>query len=134
MEELQNLDFDSLGSTKARFTVIYDGFCSVCNASVRFLRKVDSLGSFSYLRLQDIPKLSGNRIPVSLLQESMHVVDGKTGNVWKGMDGIWRLLLHAPPAFPLFLLVTILKGIGISDAVYAWISASRFRLSRILAS
>lgn len=132
-DDLRNLMLESYGHGR-RFTVIYDGYCGICRNSVWFLRKVDVLHNFQFVKLQEIPSLSGGKIPVELLQDSIHVVDNRNGRVSTEMNAIMRLLLHAPPAFPVFFVACILKAAGISDPVYSWISRSRFRLSEIFSS
>lgn len=115
-----------------RFLVIYDGACEICKTSVKFLRRIDILGEYSYLTLQEYSRRSDARIPVEFLQESIHVIDRKNGGTTAGMKGISRLLSHSPPALPIYLLVMALRMLSIADPLYAWISASRYILSQHL--
>ena len=119
-------------SKKARFQVIYDGSCGVCNASVNFLRRIDFLHQYSYLTLQAYSKTYDSRIPLEYLQDSIHVIDYERNETTTGMKGVSRLLLHSPPAFPLYLTVVLLRYLAIADPLYMWISASRYVLSRNL--
>ncbi len=117
-------------SNKARFLVIYDGACGICNASVGFLRRIDFLHQYSYLTLQDYSKEAGSKIPLEYLQESIHVIDLNRKETTTGMNGISKLLLHSPPVFLLYLMVMLLRYLSMADPLYSWISASRYVLSR----
>ncbi len=117
-------------SHKARFQIIYDGACGICNASVGFLRRIDFLHQYSYLTLQAYSKEYDSKIPLEYLQESIHVIDLKRKETTTGMNGISKLLLHSPPAFLLYLLVMLLRYLSIADPLYSWIASSRYLLTR----
>ena len=123
---------DSLPIGSKRFLVIYDGACEICRASVDFLRRIDCLSQYSYLTLQEYSRRPGSKIPLEMLQESIHVIDRNNGRALPGMKGISLLLRHSPPAFPIYLLVLLLRFLTIADPLYVWISSSRYLLSRRL--
>ena len=134
MPDLQNRDFAAVSGSGGfkRFLVIYDGACGICIASVGFLHRIDYLKNYSYMTLQEYSRQTGAKIPFEMLQESIHVIDGKNGRTLPGMEGISILLLNSPPAFPIYLLVRLMRLLAIADPLYAWISASRYVLSRYL--
>lgn len=134
MPDFKNRDSDAVSGSGEykRFLVIYDGACGICIASVGFLHRIDYLKRYSYMTLQEYSRQTGSKIPVEMLQESIHVIDGKNGRTLPGMEGISILLLNSPPAFPIYLLVRLMRLLSIADPMYAWISASRYFLSRYL--
>ncbi len=115
-----------------RFLVIYDGACYFCVFSVRFLKKIDFLGKYSYLTLQEFSKLKGVKIPYSMLQESIHVVDAESSKVWRSTKAISVLLLRSPPAFLMFLFLNFLRLVRIAEPSYRWIAQYRHEISTIL--
>lgn len=124
--------FGSLGGIGTRYLVIYDGACGICIASVKFLKRIDVLHKFSYITLQEFNRSGSARIPLELLQESIHVLDMDERKVYRSMRGVSLLLANSPPAFPLFLITALLGILGISEQVYAWISRSRYTISGLL--
>ncbi len=119
-------------SPYARFVVIYDGACYFCYVTVRFLKKVDFLHKFSYVKLQEFSRLRKVKIPYNLLQESIHVVDRQKEKVWQSTGAISRLLLQSPPAFPLVILLMFLRLIRVAEPAYQWVARSRYTISAIL--
>ncbi len=117
---------------EGRFVVIYDGACYFCVLTSKFLRSVDFLKQFSFVTLQEFSWIKGSKIPYSLLQESIHVVDRRKKKVWQSTDAISRLLLRSPPAFPILLLLLFLRLIHVAEPAYHWVAQSRYAISSIL--
>lgn len=117
-----------------RFIVIYDGACLICRFSVNFLSRIDFLSRFSYLSIQEISSTRNVKIPISMLQESIHVFDTERGVMSKSMQAISKLLIQSPPALPIYVLVMFLRSIGIAESLYTWIAASRYMLSSLMDS
>lgn len=137
MEQGQKQFINSLissygNSAEDRFLIIYDGACPFCGSTVNFLRRIDFLHKFSYAKLQEFTGKDSVKIPLSLLQESIHVVDRKNGRVWNSMAAVSTLLLHSPPAFPLLVLVLLLRMLKLAEPAYKWISKSRYSISAAL--
>lgn len=119
-------------SLKNRFVVIYDGACYFCVYTAQFLRKVDYLRQYSFLKLQDYIKTGGAKIPYSILQESIHVIDMESGKVWKSTEAISKLLFRSPPTFPLLILLMFLRLIHVAEPAYKWVAQSRYAISSVL--
>ncbi len=114
-----------------RFIVIYDGACEFCKYSVRTLRKLDFLGCYSYISLQEL-STGGTLIPFDVLQESIHVVDAKEAKVYRSMQAVFILLKYSPPSFPAVAFIFILRILGISEKLYKWIATSRHAFDILL--
>ncbi len=126
------LDSFPSGSKKGgRFLVIYDGACYFCIFSVRFLKRIDFLGQYSYITLQEFSR-KDVKIPYSILQESIHVVDSRRKKVWKSTSAISVLLRRSPPAIILLILLDFLRLIGIAEPAYKWVAQYRYEISSIL--
>ena len=115
-----------------RLVVIYDGACYFCVLTSNFLRKADFLKQFSFVTLQEFSGIKGLKIPYSILQESIHVVDRKKKRVWQSTEAISKLLLRSPPAFPVLLLLLFLRLIQIAEPAYHWVAQSRYAISSML--
>lgn len=133
-EELEHLvgKLPSDSRFKHRFLVIFDGACVFCKFSVDFLRKVDFLKQYSYITLQEFSRIEGVKIPYSLLQESIHVIDRNRSRVWSSTKAIFILLLRSPPSFPLLILLGFLRVIRIAEPAYRWLAQSREAISAML--
>lgn len=108
-------------------TILYDGICNLCLASVRFIQRHDTLKKFQYKALQspEGKRLSG----VSANQEAdLHTIIYIEGekryirstailHILRDMGGIWLL-------FYIFIIIpTFLR-----DPVYHLVSLTRYRL------
>lgn len=81
---------------KGTYTVLYDGECPICLASVRRLRVWDEEGILSFLPAQD-RRVSAefSWIPPEALERSLHLV-GPGGETWEGADAVERLVRVLP--------------------------------------
>lgn len=108
-------------------TILYDGICNLCIASVRFIQRHDTLKKFQYKALQSD---EGKRLlGVSTEQEAdLHTIIYIEGekryirstailHIIRDMGGIWQL-------FYVFIIIpTFLR-----DPVYHLVSLTRYRL------
>lgn len=115
-----------------RFVVIYDGACYFCTFSVTFTRRLDFLNKFSYVTLQEFSRMDGVKIPYSVLQESIHLIDRVNGKTWNSTSALGQILLRIPPAFPFLILLAFLKLIHVAEPAYQWLAKSRYFLSSVL--
>lgn len=127
------LDAYKSGSQKqGRFLIVYDGGCYFCVFSVRFLKRIDFLRNYSYITLQEFSRGKGVKIPYSMLQESIHVVDSRRKKVWKSTKGISVLLLRSPPAIFMYILLELFRLIGVAEPAYKWVAQYRYEISSLL--
>src|SRR5262249_17791528 len=134
------IDWDTVGRwLKARFAiglrppsvdVIYDGACPLCIRSMTLIAYLDWFRSIRYLDLMDWEVVSKNhpRFDKKAGLAEMHVIDLRTGKLYKGFFGFRRLAWETPL---LWLLLPFLYIPGISaagDRVYSVVAGSRLRL------
>jgi predicted DCC family thiol-disulfide oxidoreductase YuxK len=107
-------------------TVLFDGLCNLCNATVRFIMANDPDGRFRFAPLQSAaaarllaPFARDPASPSSILvidADGLHERSGAALRVAGGLRRPWRWLsaLTAIPA-------------GVRDPVYDWIARNRYR-------
>lgn len=128
---LTNLPAERQQSDK-RFIVIYDGACGFCTYTVNLVRKVDFLHQFGYVKLQEFSRMKKPKIPYSMLQESIHLVDRKRGDVKESTEALFQLMIRIPPTFPLVVLLVLLRFMRVAEPAYNWVARSRYSISAIL--
>lgn len=116
------------GPRRGAFTVLYDGNCPLCRASVTRLRHRDAEGTLRFLPTQD-PAVAEEFawLPSEALDGSLHLV-GPNRETWEGAAAVERMmrllpgwrrgawLFHLPWARPLV------------RRVYRWVARNRYRL------
>lgn len=116
----------------AELTVLYDGNCALCRASVARVRRMDLGGRIELLDLHD-PDAAA-RFPQVDREEAlrwMQAVD-RAGRVYSGADA-WARIGLALPGWKLLAWVLLVPGIHfIAWQIYAWIARNRYRWNRDL--
>jgi predicted DCC family thiol-disulfide oxidoreductase YuxK len=107
-------------------TVLFDGVCNLCNASVQFILKRDPRGAFRFAALQsDAGRrlLAAHRLPEDALSSVVVVADGRAYTesdaalrIARGLGGAWPALgaLRVVPRF-------------VRDAAYRLVARNRYR-------
>ncbi len=110
-----------------QLTVLFDGNCPVCQASVRRLEGWAPEGTLELLDNRD-PCVS-ERFPwlgETELSESLHVI-GPGGETWEGAPAIERLI-KALPGFRRGSWVFRLPLVRpLASRIYSWVAANRYR-------
>ncbi len=113
-------------------TVLYDGSCALCRASVARLQRMDRSGRIELLDLHD-PQASA-RFPQVDREEAMRLmqaVDG-AGRVFSGVDA-WARIGLSLPGWKLLAWLLLVPGIHfLAGAVYSWVARNRYRWNREL--
>ncbi len=108
-------------------TVLYDGSCSLCRASVARLRRFDTRTRIETLDLHD--PTAATRFPQidrEAAMRWMQAVDTR-GNVWSGADA-WARIGLLLPGWNLLAWLLLVPGIHwIAARAYAWIARNRYR-------
>ncbi len=110
-------------------TLIYDGACPICRASVQRLQARVPPHALAFLPFQssrvlrDFPSLDPEA-----LEESIHLV-GPGGEVSEGLDALEAVLALAPPFswVRFFLNIPLVRPLG--RRVYRWVAGNRYALS-----
>ncbi len=107
-------------------TILFDGVCNLCNASVRFIAANDPAGRFRFAALQS-PQAAATlarfgRAPGTF--DSVVLIDGD--HLYERSEAALRIAaeLRAPWTFARVLLALPL---GVRDAAYAWVARNRYR-------
>ena len=110
-----------------QLTVLLDGSCSLCRASVARVRPFDRHGRIEFLDLHDPSSI--RRFPNIDREEamrSMQAVD-KQDRVYTGADA-WAQIGLRLPGWNLLAWILLVPGIRwIACIIYAWIARNRYR-------
>lgn len=108
-------------------TVLYDGECALCRASVSRLRRMDRGGHIELLDLHD--PSADVRFPQVDREEAMlwmQAVD-RNGRVFSGADA-WARIGLALPGWKLIAWLLLVPGIHfVAGQIYAWVARNRYR-------
>jgi len=114
----------------AELTVLYDGACNLCWASVARVRRMDSRSRIELLDLHDASVAT--RFPQVNFDEAMRlmqVVD-RRGRVYSGADA-WARIGLALPGWKFVAWLLLLPGIHfLAQRLYAWVARNRYRWNR----
>jgi predicted DCC family thiol-disulfide oxidoreductase YuxK len=114
----------------AELTVLYDGTCNLCRASVLRVRRMDPRARIDLLDLHDASMAT--RFPQVNIDEAMRLMQAvdPRGHVYSGADA-WARIGLALPGWKLIAWLLLVPGIHfIAQRVYAWIARNRYRWSR----
>lgn len=116
----------------AELTVLYDGGCSLCRASVARAQRFDSHRRIEFLDLHD-PSAPARfpQIDREVALRWMQAVDPH-GRVWSGADA-WARIGLLLPGWNLLAWVLLIPGIHwFAAKTYAWVARNRYRWNRDL--
>lgn len=111
------------------YTVLYDGDCPLCRASVARLRGWDRRGVLTFLPFQDpgVPSLFP-WIPREDLEEAVHLV-GPRKETWAGADAIERAMSLLPGWRRLLARLLRMPWVRpLALRVYRWVARRRRRV------
>jgi|SRR5579862_4704331 len=115
-----------------KLTVLYDGHCGLCRASVARLRRMDRGERIALLDLHD-PE-AATRFPQVNREEAMRLMQAvdSRGRVFSGADA-WARIGLALPGWNLVAWLLFVPGIhGVAGLVYGWIARNRYRWNKDL--
>ena len=118
--------------TKAQLTVLYDGGCSLCRASVARVQEFDEQRRIAFLDVHDpAVKARYREIDPEIAMRWMQAVDTR-GHVSSGVDA-WARMGLLLPGWKLVAWVLLLPGVHwIAAKVYGWVARNRYRWNRDL--
>ncbi len=113
-------------------TVLFDGSCSLCRASVARARRFDSRGRVEFLDLHD--PAAPQRFPQvdrELAMRWMQAIDVR-GRLFSGVDAWVRIGLLLP-GWKWLAWLLLVPGIHwLAAKIYAWVARNRYRWNREL--
>ena len=117
---------------QGRWVFYYDGECGFCTASVGLLARADFFRQVTWMAYQDLEAPPTDLTWEDLEQAAFLGVEGKEGQsrLYRGFYAFRMLTLRLPPLLPLapFLWLPSVHRPG--EAVYGWVAANRYRISR----
>lgn len=111
----------------AELTVLYDGACNLCRASVARVQRMDPRARIELLDLHDA-SVAG-RFPQVDLDEAMRLMQAvdPAGRVYSGVDA-WAQIGLALRGWKLFAWLLLVPGIHFAaEHLYAWVARNRYR-------
>lgn len=111
----------------AELTILYDGSCSFCRASVARLRRYDTQHRIEALDLHD--PTAQARFPQVDREQAMRLMQAvdSHGRAWGGVEA-WARIGLLLPGWKLVAWLPLLPGIRwIAAGVYGWIARNRYR-------
>ena len=111
----------------AGLTILYDGKCGLCRASVARLRKIDRGGGIELLDLHD-PSVAAH-FPQMNREEALRLMQAvdPAGKVYAGVDA-WARAGLALPRWKFIAWLLLVPGVHfVADMVYAWVARNRYR-------
>jgi predicted DCC family thiol-disulfide oxidoreductase YuxK len=116
----------------AELTVLYDGACGLCRASVERVRPYDRSGKIEFMDLND--ESVAARFPQVDRQEAlrwMQAVDSR-GTVSSGVDA-WARIGRLLPGWRYAAWLLLVPGIHfVAQRAYAFVAKNRYRWNRDL--
>ena len=116
----------------AQLTVLYDGACNLCRASVARVRRMDPRARVELLDLHDASVPA--RFAQLDLDEAMHLMQAvdPAGQVYSGADA-WAQIGLALPGWKFVAWLLLVPGIHfVARHFYAWVARNRYRWNREL--
>jgi predicted DCC family thiol-disulfide oxidoreductase YuxK len=116
----------------ADLTVLYDGNCGLCRASVARARRLDCRRRIEFLDLHDpSAQMRFPQIDREVAMRWMQAVDAR-GRVWSGADA-WARIGLLLPGWNLLAWILVIPGVRwVAAKVYALIARNRYRWNRDL--
>lgn len=116
----------------AELTVLYDGACNLCLASVARVRRMDPRNRIELLDLHDAGVSA--RFPQVNIDDAMRLMQAvdPAGRVYSAADA-WARIGMALPGWKLVAWLLLVPGIHfLAQHFYAWIARNRYRWNREL--
>jgi len=114
----------------AELTVLYDGGCNLCRASVARVRRMDPRARIDLLDLHDANVAA--RFPQVNFDEATRLMQAVDlhGRVYSGADA-WTRVGLALPGWKLVAWLLLVPGIHfVAQHLYAWVARNRYRWNR----
>lgn len=117
-----------------RWYLIYDDNCSICNAGIGRIRKLDQTGLIKLVPLSD-PQVPPNiKLPSKeVMNKHMHLIS-PDGEIYKGADAISEILKIFPESKLAGWITSFPPFKPIARLVYSIVAKNRMKLSKLISS
>jgi predicted DCC family thiol-disulfide oxidoreductase YuxK len=114
----------------AELTVLYDGACSLCRASVARVQRFDARERIAFLDVHDPSAIERYpQIDKEVALRWMQAIDGR-GRMWSGVDA-WARIGQLLPGWNLLAWVLMVPGVHwIAAKIYLRVARNRYRWNR----
>ena len=122
-------DASTIGESGRRYTVIYDGYCKVCDRTVKLLAKWDAEHELEFVTSQ-APGVHARFpwIPVHAYMDSIQVIRTSDGKTWQAAAALEELLKVLPKGGLISWLFKIPFVRTLADMFYRWFARNRYKL------
>lgn len=115
----------------ARATVLYDGRCPVCNASMRRLRALDWRGRLEFADIHDpATRAAAPQVDPARATERMHLVRPGGGDALDGFHALRWIAGRVPLLWPLWPFLWIPGAARVGVPLYDLVARNRFAFAR----
>jgi len=114
----------------AELTVLYDGACSICRASVARVQRADSHHRIEFVDVHEpAAQKRFPQIDPEVAMRLMQAIDAD-GRMWSGAEA-WARMGLLLPGWNLLAWSLLLPGVRwIAAKVYFWVARNRYRWNR----
>jgi predicted DCC family thiol-disulfide oxidoreductase YuxK len=127
-EHLRRRVADAVRARRGKVRVLYDGWCPLCQHTVRVLSSLDLFERLEILDFRDtdldaLGEVTGHTLSRSELEDEMTVM--AAGRVTRGYDGYRVLAWALPVAWPIAWLLALPPFSAVGRPLYRWIARRR---------
>ena len=118
---------ETMKQEKNSAVILYDGWCQLCSASVRFVIRHDSRKIFRFAPLQSVAGeiLTGKNLPMKQVPDSIvYIEDGKP---FMKSEAILRILKKMGRGWQVFYPLHFIP-VFLRDGIYDWIARIRYKV------
>ena len=119
-------------STNAKISVLFDGYCVICNQTRRTVQALDWLNRVEFVDIHNWSTVE-QRYPQLEFETAMGQVHVALpdGRLVGGFDGTRAMLRQLPLGYPFWLLFSLpVMRDRVGPAVYRFIARNRYRINR----
>ncbi|MCD4729705.1 MAG: DCC1-like thiol-disulfide oxidoreductase family protein [Bacteroidales bacterium] len=111
---------------KDKNIILYDGYCNLCNFTLKFILRQDKKRVFKYYPIQskEAINLLFNRIAYDNIQDSVILLE--RGQIYLKSEAFFKILPYLGRGYNLLLVFKILPK-KFADIIYDWIADNRYR-------
>lgn len=112
--------------SKNKNIILYDGYCKLCNASLKFILKRDKQKVFQYYPIQspEAELLLTRRFTDESIPDSVILLSGR--ELYIKSEAFLKILPHLGKGYNLLKVFKIIP-LKLRDKIYDWIAINRYK-------
>lgn len=110
-----------------RIIVFYDGWCTICNKSIRSFKQFDLLNRIEFISFRDSKVIEKYNLNEEMLKKRIHSIK-KCNSKCKMENGIYsinRICKNSPVLWIFVPFLSFATFIGLGQLIYDWIANRR---------